>query len=142
MKRAREYSQAFSHRVLNVREEVGGLLIPDKRARHRQPENQVFSVQGHVQEEGAYEGNIENQNPNIFPSTSNMGRALGLNENPPLLAFLQGFKISVCYGCKAKFAPTMKQSPNDLIVKMQVNRDSLLTTNGFQDGRSLGLIFI
>ena len=113
-------------RVLNVKEEIGGALLPDKRARHRQPDNQVFSVQGNVQEEGANGGNIKNQNPNIYPPTSNMGRALGLNENSPLLAFLQGFKISVCYGCKSKFAPALKQSPNELIVKMQVKRDRLV----------------
>ena len=126
MKRAREYTQAFSKRVLNVTEEIGGPLLPDKRARHRQPDNPVFSVQGDVQEEGADGGNIENQNPKIYPPTSNMRRVLSLNENPPLLAFLQGFKISFCYGCKSKFAPALKQSPNDLIVKMQVKRDRLV----------------
>ena len=123
MKRAREYSQAFNERVINITEEFGGPLIPDKRARHRQPDQQVFTVQGHVQE-----GDTENENPNptIYPPISNMGRALGLNDNPPLLAFLQGFKISVCYGCKNKFGPSLKQPPNDLIVKMQVKRDRLV----------------
>ena len=126
MKRAREYTQAFNERVLNVTEEIGGPLLLDKKASYRQPGNQVFGVQGNVQEEGAHRRNIENQNPNIYPPTSSMGRALGLNENPLLLAFLQGFKISVCYGCKSKFAPALKQSPNDLFVKMQVKRDRLV----------------
>ena len=60
MKRAREYSQAFKDRVLNITEEVGGPLIPNKRARHRQPDQQVFSVQGEVQE---VEGNANIENP-------------------------------------------------------------------------------
>ena len=65
---------------------------------------------------------------------SALGKALGLNDNPPLLAFLQGFKISKCYGFKSKFGPTMRESPNDLIIKMQVKRDRLVnpfTTDQF-----------
>ena len=47
-------------------------------------------------------------------------------ENPPLLAFLQGFKISTCYGCKNKFGAGMKSPPEDLIIKMPVKRDRLI----------------
>ena len=57
---------------------------------------------------------------------SALGKALGLNDNPPLLAFLQGLKITKCYGCKFKFGLTMRESPNDLIIKMQVKRDRLV----------------
>ena len=88
--------------------------------------NKFCFVQGNIQGEEGSGGNVENQNPIIYPPISNMGRALGLDENPPLLAFLQGFQISLCYGCKSKFAPALKQSPNDLIVKMQVKRDRLV----------------
>ena len=45
------------------------------------------------------------------------------------LHFWLSFRVSkfpVCYGCKAKFGPSLKKSPNDLIVKMQVKRDRLV----------------
>ena len=47
-------------------------------------------------------------------------------ENTPLLCFLQGFKISICYGCKNKFTTQQKKTPDDLIVKLQVKRDRLI----------------
>ena len=47
-----------------------------------------------------------------------MGRAVGLNDNPPLLAFLhKDLRFQFCYGCKAKFAPSLKQSPNEFNCK-------------------------
>ena len=116
MKRAREYSQAFKEKVFNITEQDGGGFIPSKRARHRHPDQQVFPVQG----------NVENESPGPGARPTALGRALGLNENPPLLTFLHGFKISICYGCKSKFGAKLRESPNDLIIKMQVKRDRLV----------------
>ena len=126
MKRAKDYSQAFKEKLFNITEPVGGEFIPSKRVKHRHPEQQVFHVQGR---ENDQENVIPAPPPSPRPGTSGttaLGRALGLNDNPPLLTFLHGFKISICYGCKSKFGPPLRQSPNDLIIKMQVKRDRLV----------------
>ena len=69
---------------------------------------------------------IENVPISNTGHVSSLGKSLGLNDNPPFLAFLQGSKITKCYGCKSKFGPTMRESPNDLIIKMQVKRDRIV----------------
>ena len=100
----------------------GGTLSLIKKAKHRHPENSVFPVQG------SESARMDTENVQMSDTgyVSSLGKALGLNDNPPLLAFLQGFKITKCYGCKSKFGPTMRESPNDLIIKMQVKRDRLV----------------
>ena len=122
MKRVRDYTQAFKEQTINISEESGGDFIPNKRAKHRHPDNSVFPVQGSETDR------MDSENVPITNTgqVSALGKALGLNDNPPLLAFLQGFKITKCYSCKSKFGPTMRESPNDLIIKMQVKRDRLV----------------
>ena len=115
MKRVRDYTQAFKEQQINIAEESWGDFIPNKKAKHRHPENSVFPVQG---SESA-RMDTENVQMSDTGHVSSLGKARGLNDNP-LLAFLQGFKITKCYGCKSKFGPTMRESPNDLIIKMQV----------------------
>ena len=48
-----------------------------------------------------------------------------LTENPPLLYFLDG-NISICQGCRTKFAFASKNPPNNLLFKMMVARDRLI----------------
>lgn len=49
--------------------------------------------------------------------------------NPPLLCFLNGSQnVSICYGCKKKFEPKLRNPPNDLICKMLVLRDRLISS--------------
>ena len=122
MKRVRDYTQAFKEQTINISEELGGDFIPNKRAKHRHPDNSVFPVQGSETDR------MDSENVPVTNTgqVSALGKALGLNDNTPLLAFLQGFKITKCYGCKSKFGPTMRESPNDLIIKMQVKRDRLV----------------
>ena len=84
----------------------------------------MFPVQGSGTD--STEAETENVPTTSEQNVTPLGKALGLNENPPLLAFLQGVKILKCYGCKTKFGPTLREPNNDMIIKMQVKRDRLV----------------
>ena len=122
MNRVRQYTQAFKEQSINICEESGGSFIPNKKAKHRHPDQPVFPVQGAGTDSTETENIPTTSEQNVTP----LGKALGLNDNPPLLAFLQGVKILKCYGCKTKFGPTLREPPNDMIIKIQVKRDRLV----------------
>ena len=47
-------------------------------------------------------------------------------DNSPIFVFLQGFNIKVCFGCKKKFEPKMRNPPHDIICKRLVTKDRLI----------------
>ena len=123
-KRSRTYQEAFKENLLQTCDE-DPLFLPNKRARHREPERAVHGVEGNplqpIQPSGS--ANAATQ------PTASQPKKLGSQDNPPLLAFLQGFKITTCFGCKKKFAASQKNPPDDLIIKLQVKRDRLINNN-------------
>ena len=123
-KRSRTYQEAFKENLLQTCDE-DPLFLPNKRARHREPETAVHGVEGNplqpIQPSGS--ANAATQ------PTASQPKKFGSQDNPPLLAFLQGFKITTCFGCKNKFAASQKNPPDDLIIKLQVKRDRLINNN-------------
>ena len=99
------------------------LFIPAKRAKHRHPDVSYFGIEGRQQAE-------ENLTRDASEATGSQHplqpREFGNVDNTPLLAFLQVFKITTCYGCKNKFAQGLKKTPEDLILKLLVKRDRLV----------------
>ena len=120
LKRSREYQTAFVEQNFELGDD-DGMFIPSKRAKHRHPEVPSAGIQGRDQiplDEGESSGNARPPlQPKKFETNS---------ENPPLLCFLQGFKISTCYGCKSKFTADQRKTPEDMILKALVVRDRLL----------------
>ena len=139
-KRSRTYQQAFKENMLQTCDD-DPVFIPSKRARHREPETSVFDVQGNTLQpshEVPQTGNILQPAGQVLPKP----RRFEKEQNPPLLAFLHGFKITTCFGCKNKFAQSQKNPPDDLILKMQVKRDRLVNQKWVQDGKPVGDISI
>ena len=155
MKRTKEYQKAFQEQNFDL-DDNDGMFIPQKKAKHRHPELADFRVEGTTQhtesptpgrsmdvddspvpdeqeavrsmdvdDSPAPEQEAVRRRSNPFQPPKEMQYTFG-TENPPLLAFLQGFKISTCYGCKNKFGTGMKSPPEDLIIKMPVKGDRLI----------------
>ena len=47
-------------------------------------------------------------------------------DSSPILVFLQGFNIKVCFGCKKQFEVKMRTPPHDIICKRLVTKDRLI----------------
>ena len=146
MKRSKEYQKAFQEQNFEL-DDTDGMFIPKKKAKHRHPELANFEVEGTTQETETPTAGSETPTPgtsvdvddspvpdeqgegprrsNSFKSLHQMKYTFG-TDNPPLLAFLHGFKITTCFGCKNKFGAGMKNPPEDIIVKMPVKRDRLI----------------
>ena len=139
MKRAKEYQKAFQEKNFDL-DDNDGMFIPQKKAKHRHPDLANFGVEGITQEtESPTPGTNMDVDDSPFqdeeeevPRRSNPLRPVQQmqynfgTDNPPLLAFLHGFKITTCFGCKNKFGVNLKNPPEDLIVKMPVKRDRLI----------------
>ena len=128
LKRSRDYQRAFAEQNFDLGDK-DAFFIPAKRAKHRHPEVSSFGIEGRQLFEDHLTRDMEDIPPT--PATQSAGtpvqpKDFGNVENPPLLAFLQGFKITTCYGCKTKFAPGLKKTPEDLILKLLVKRDRLV----------------
>ena len=120
-KRSRTYQEAFKENLLQTCD-GDPLFLPNKRARHREPETAVDGVEGNPLQpiQPSDSANAATQ------PTASQPKKFGSQDNPPLLASLQGFKITTCFGCKNKFAASQKNPPDDLIIKLQVKRDRLI----------------
>ena len=70
---------------------------------------------------------VQSQNTQNSTTTKSlsMEQQRMLTENPPLLCFLDG-NISICQGCRTKFAFASKNPLNNLLLKMMVARDRLI----------------
>ena len=94
-KTSRTYHYAFKENLLQTCDE-DPLFLPNKIARNREPETAVHGVEGNplqpIQPSGS--ANAATQ------PTASQPKKFGSQDNPPLLAFLQGFKITTCLGCK------------------------------------------
>lgn len=129
MRRSRDYQRAFIEQNFDMADE-DRMFLPGKRAKHRHPELPAATVEGREQIATAVEDATASGSGNATATARPMPlqpKKVNTNgENTPLLCFLQGFKISICYGCKNKFTPQQKKTPDDLIIKMQVKRDRLI----------------
>ena len=125
MKRSRDYKRAFTEQNFDLGDK-DAFFIPAKRARHRHPKVSSFGIEGRQQPEEELTRDTEETPATQSPGTPLQPKEFGNVDNPPLLAFLQGFKITTCYGCKTKFAPGLKKTPEDLILKLLVKRDRLV----------------
>ena len=130
-KRSREYQQAFKENMVAATD-TDDFFLPNKKARHTQPTGKVFNLQGSALQEvkeqvqpqggpvqaqgGPVPAQAQGQNPQRQP----------VEQTQPLLAFLAGFNIRSCYGCKGKFGPQNRETPLDLILKVKVKRDRLI----------------
>ena len=116
-KRSKDYQNAFKENMTQATD-TDPYFVPSKKARHNPPLDQnVFSIQG--------SGNVL-QEINAPQEPTPQPTPVAPTNNPPLLTTLHGFQIKSCYGCKGKFAPTMREAPKDLILKMKVKRDRLI----------------
>ena len=154
MKRAKEYQKAFQEKNFDL-DDTDGMFIPQKKAKHRHPDLANFRVEGITQEterptlgtsmdvddslfQDEEEGPRRRRDDSLVPDEQEAARKSNPlrpvqqmqynfgTDNPPLLAFLHGFKITTCFGCKNKFGVNLKNPPEDLIVKMPVKRDRLI----------------
>ena len=93
------------------------VFIPSKKSKHKPPENykkmdtSPFSTATRILHEGLSRSQA---------STSTGGLTTEENENPPLLCFLEGFNIKMCYGCKKKFDMKLRDPPNNMLLKRLV----------------------
>ena len=92
-KRSRTYQEAFKENLLQTCDE-DPLFLPNKKARHREPETATHGVEGNPLQPIEPSGS-----GNAVAALGSQPRKFGNQDNPPLLAFLQGFKISTCFGC-------------------------------------------
>ena len=128
-KRAKDYSQQFKQGNLMFCEDEEIVFIPSKKAKHKPPDNykrnrlegvvdtSSFTTATRLHTEGVSLGQA---------STSTGGLTTQQDENPPLLCFLQGLNIKMCYGCKKKFDQKLRTPPNNMILKRLVRRDRLI----------------
>ena len=113
-KRAKDYSQQFKQGNLMFCEDEEIVFIPSKKAKHKPPDNykrnrlegvvdtSSFTTATRLLTEGVSLGQA---------STSTGGLTTQQDENPPLLCFLQGLNIKMCYGCKKKFDQKLRNPP-------------------------------
>ena len=66
------------------------------------------------------------EGPSLGQASTSTGGLTTQNENPPLLCFLQGLNIKMCYGCIKKFDQKLTNLPHNMILKRLVRRDRLI----------------
>ena len=121
-KRSREYQQAFEENMVTATN-TDDFYLPNKKARHTQPTGRVFNLQGSALQE--VQEQVQPQSGPVQAQGQNPQRQ-PVVQAQPLLAFLAGFNIRSCYGCKGKFGPQNRETPLDLILKVKVKRDRLI----------------
>ena len=152
MKRAQEYKANFQQGNFMFCENDDEVFIPSKKAKHKAPTlfsssnpTQGLTVPAPLCERSSSQMNtnldtiqsvFEEPGPSSSPGQKTQKKAtfgsarkfLRENhpDNSPILVFLQGFNIKVCFGCKKKFEPKMRNPPHDIICKRLVTKDRLI----------------
>ena len=100
MRRSRDYQRAFIEQNYDIRDE-DRMFLPCKRVKHRHPELSSATVEG--REQIATYGLAATKAKKLQPKKFNSNC-----KNTPILCFLQGFKISICYGYKTSLPHNRK----------------------------------